>query len=153
MCAAVNWNNDDRVQWTMKGGVVRKKQGVSRTKVSETTMFLSEKVVGPRRFLVKIAGALCQVQHGEPKKERLHKVWSFFFWLSMSRLICFNTVNSLVSYRLSICEVGSLRGARFRGKMKSTPQNAGANACLHYRAQALLLQGVAQTYFIYHGNR
>ena len=46
MCAAVNWNNDDRVQWTMKGGVVRKKQGVSRTKVSETTMFLSEVVVG-----------------------------------------------------------------------------------------------------------
>ena len=38
-------NTRDRVRWTMKGGVVRKKQGVSRTKVSETTMFLSEVVV------------------------------------------------------------------------------------------------------------
>ena len=33
MCAAVNWNNDDRVRWTMKGGVVRKKQGAMQTAV------------------------------------------------------------------------------------------------------------------------
>ena len=63
------------------------------------------------------------------KKRKTTQSVVFLFLLSMSHLITVNTVNSLVSYRLSVCEVGSLRGARFRGKMKSAPQNAGAKAC------------------------
>ena len=54
----------------------------------------------------------------------------FFVLLIALHLITVNTVNSLVLYRLSACEVGSLRGARFRGTMKSAPQNAGAKACV-----------------------
>ncbi len=127
-----------------------------KRKCCSATIFLSEK---SRWF---------KSNSGEPKKERLHKVWSFFFCFMMEDLkgrskqtvrwtvcpsvafpqksksnlddffgqmlasvptITVNAVNSLVTYRLSVCEVGSLRGARFRGKMKSTPQNAGAKAC------------------------
>ena len=77
----------------------------------------------------------------------------FFVLLIALHLITVNAVNSFVSYRLSACEVGSLRGARFRGKMESIPQNAVAKACVRKYRQALLLQGVAQTYFIYHGKR
>ena len=107
MCAAVNWNNDDRVRWTMKGGVVRKKQGAMQT-------------------------AVLQCDYVSERKSRWFKsnTDDFFgqMWASVPT-ITVNTVNSLVLYRLSVCEVGSLRGARFRGKMKSTPQNAGAKAC------------------------
>ena len=126
------------------------------------TMFLSEKVVGSsptrgakkRKTTQSVVFLFCFMMEDLKGRSKQTVRWTvcpsvafpqksksnsddFFgqMWASVPT-ITVNTVNSLVSYRLRRCSVGSLRGARFRGKMKKTPQNAVAKACVRKYRQA-----------------